>query len=136
MKNHKPSTDEMFIHRYTRSQALADGALVDVSQMAQEAGFRLHVAMTSAAWADAVAWTDDDTRRQTPQDESGRLWDVLWMGRIAAQRAGGNSVVTVRLHRVPRDGRDKLPRLTALKMVMCHGDEGEPVLTIMLPAED
>jgi Family of unknown function (DUF6573) len=39
------------IHRYTRADALRDGVLIDVTQAAQEAGFRWPVAMTVAAWA-------------------------------------------------------------------------------------
>ncbi len=37
---------------YTRAQALDDGFLVDVSELAKEAGFRFPVALTRAAWAD------------------------------------------------------------------------------------
>jgi hypothetical protein len=48
-------------------------ALIDVSDVAQEAGFRLPVAMTAAAWSAAV-----EVPFNTPcQDETGRLWDVL-----------------------------------------------------------
>lgn len=46
---------------------------------AQEAGFKLPVALTSAVWADCVAWTDDDSRKKPFQDQPGRLWDVLYM---------------------------------------------------------
>jgi len=65
------------IHRYTRAQALADGLLVDVTERAKEAGFRVPVAMTAATWSKAVAWSDADSAKQTQQDESGRLWDVV-----------------------------------------------------------
>ena len=78
--------DAEIISTYTRAQAIEDGMLVDVTETAREAGFRYPVAMTSAAWSDCVAWTDEDTQRQAPQDESGRLWDVLWMAKQAARR--------------------------------------------------
>ena len=58
---------------YTRAQALADGVLIDVSEMAGEAGFRWPVAITAAAWEDCVAWSDTDNDRQVYQDQSGRL---------------------------------------------------------------
>lgn len=61
------------IHTYTRAQAIEDGALVDVSETATEAGFRVPVALTHAAWGDCVEWTETDSRRQTYQDEVGRL---------------------------------------------------------------
>jgi hypothetical protein len=125
-----------FIHRYTREEALADGVLVDVSKTAQEAGFGVPVAMTVAAWSRVVKWSDADSARQTSQDEAGRLWDVLWMGHIAARRANGNCRVTYQLHVVPRGGRATRPRQTSLAMVIGPGDRGEPVLIIMNPDED
>ncbi len=124
------------ISAYTREQAIEDGVLVDVSTAAREAGFSVPIALTRAAWEECVAWTDADSRRQTTQDEAGRLWDVLWMARIPAQRAGGRSALRYQLYRVPRGGRGVTPRLTTLKMVCGPGDQGEPVITIMLPDED
>ncbi|WP_199836936.1 MULTISPECIES: DUF6573 family protein [unclassified Streptomyces] len=45
------------IHRYSRAQALADGALVAVDDdIAREAGFGVPVALAAAAWADCVTW--------------------------------------------------------------------------------
>ncbi|BBL79292.1 hypothetical protein RxyAA322_11460 [Rubrobacter xylanophilus] len=41
------------IHTYTRAEALADGVLVDVTETAREAGFRVLVALTRGIWADA-----------------------------------------------------------------------------------
>jgi len=58
------------ISTYTRRQALDDGVLVDVSEMAREAGFRFPVAVTHAAWEDCVSWGDADSRRQTYQGSS------------------------------------------------------------------
>lgn len=60
------------IYSFGRTQAIDDGVLVDVSDMARQGGFVVPVALTTAAWADCVAWTDADSLRQTPQDESGR----------------------------------------------------------------
>ena len=61
------------IFTYTRAQAIEDGVLVDPGPMAQEAGFKLPVALTSAVWADCVAWNDDDSRKKPFQDQPGRL---------------------------------------------------------------
>jgi len=121
---------------YSRAQALEDGALIDVSHVAAEAGFRVPVAMTRAVWGDCVEWTDEDSRRQTYQDEDGRLWDVLWMAFLAARRSGGSDRVGFQLYRVPRGGRGMRPRLVSLEMVIGPGDSGEPVITIMQPGED
>lgn len=131
-------TADDLISTYTRAQALADGVLVDVSETAREAGFRWPVAMTAAAYEDAVAWSATDSRRQTWQDESGRLWDVLTMAKLAA-RAAAIHDEDVRLFgvlRVPRGGRGVRPRLARLVLRLGPGDLGEPVLTITLPGED
>ncbi len=78
------------IYAYSRAQAVADGVLVDVTATAREAGFTVPVAMTCATWADCVEWTEEtDRRKATDQDESGRLWDVVWMAHRAALRAAG-----------------------------------------------
>ncbi len=123
------------IHGYTRRQAIDDGFLVDVSETAREAGFSVPVAMTRAAWADCVEWTEADSKRQIHQDESGRLWDVLWMTWNYARR-NGSYITRVQLYRVPRGGRGIRPRLTFLKAVIGPGDDGEPVITICMPDED
>lgn len=124
------------IHTYTREQAIDDGVLVDVSVIATEAGFRVPVAMTRAAWADCVEWSDVDSKRQTYQDEAGRLWDVLWMAMNAARRGAGRQSLQFQFYRVPRGGRGTRPRLVELVASVGAGDQGEPVITIMLPGED
>lgn len=124
------------IYAYTRAQALEDGVLVDVTETAKEAGFRVPVAMTTAAWADAVEWTEADSKRQTSQDQSGRLWDVVWMAYLAVRRGGMEPRKTFQLLRVPRGGRGVRPRLTTLHIHIGPGDSIEPVITIMQPGED
>lgn len=123
------------IHVYTRSQALSDGVLVDVTELAMEAGFRVPVALTRAVWEDCVAWTEVDSRRQTLQDQVGRLWDVLWLSSLAAKRGRGDRV-TFELYRVPRDGKSARPKQTHLQMHIGPGDAGEPVITVLLMGED
>lgn len=134
------------IYAYTRAQAMADGVLVDVSNAAAEAGFKVSVALTRAAYEDCVEWNDEDSRRQTTQNESGRLWDVLWMGYVAiasslrAPETGRSQerfpALHYQLYRVPRGGRAMQPRKVTLKMLSGPGDNGEHVITIMLPHED
>lgn len=110
--------------------------MVDVTPTAHEAGFRLPVALTTAAWQDTVEWSSTDNQRQTHQDESGRLWDVLWMAYLAARIQPNGSRVAFQLLRVPRGGRGTRPRLTTLHMHIGPGDRGEPVVTLMQPHED
>ncbi|WP_186106560.1 DUF6573 family protein [Burkholderia gladioli] len=120
---------------YTREQAISDGVLIDVSATAREAGFLIPVAITLAAFDDCVAWTDSDSKRQTPQDESGRLWDVAWMAYVAARNAKGDRC-PFSFYRVPPDGRSTRPKLTTLHLHIGPGDGGEPVITILMPGED
>jgi len=124
------------IYAYTRAQAIADGELIDVSSVAEEAGFKIPVAVTRTVWEQYVAWTDVDTDNQTYQDESGRLWDVVSMLRMSINSRRDDSVIQYRLYIVPRDGRSRKAKLTTLKAMIHGGDNGEPVMTIKLPSED
>ena len=138
--SNQPNDDPFFgkvISVYTRAQALADGVLIDAGTMARETGFRWPVAITAGGWADCVAWDEADSERQTHQDQFGRLWDVLFMAAYAARaNATGSSELLFELYRVPRDGRATESELTKLKLVVGPGDDGEPVMTILLPNED
>ena len=119
---------------YSRADALADGYLVDVTEPAREARFRYPVALTRTAWADCVAWSDDDsTRKRWPQDEAGRLWDVLYMAHFACRRDAGASRIAFGVLRVPREGRGTTARLVTLVAHVGPGDSGEPVITIGKP---
>ena len=125
------------ISTYTRAQAIEDGVLIDISSTAKEAGFEWPVAMTAGAWADCVAWSDTDSQAQVYQDQSGRLWDVIFMAfqAISLSRETGDRLL-FRLYRVPRDGHSTDAELTTLKLVVGPGDSGEPVITILLANED
>lgn len=126
------------IHSYTRADMLADGNLVDVSEVAREAGFRISVALTRAVMIDCVLWPETVAARKpgTGQDESGRLWDVLHMARLAAGKAGDSQRVKFTLYRVPTEGKGIQPAEVTLAMHIGGGDLGEPVITIMQPHED
>ena len=80
-----PFADVEVIACYTRTEALADGVLVDVSEMAREAGIRYPVAVTRRVWGEVVTPKQED--RPAGQSEAGRLWDVLWMLRVASKGA-------------------------------------------------
>jgi len=125
------------IYSYTRAQAIEDGVLVDAGPMAQEAGFKWPVALTSAVWEDCVAWTDHDSRKKPFQDQPGRLWDVLYMASHAIRTSKDSGDRTMfQLYRVPRDGHSTEAVLVTLKLIVGPGDQGEPVITILLPDED
>ena len=132
------------ISTYTRAQAIEDGTLIDVSSTAREAGIVWPVAITAAAWADSVEWTDATEKRKgfTGQSESGRLWDVVWMLSLAVRAAMRRGLeaswepLFYGLYRTPREGRGVQPRKVVLKFVVGPDDNGRPCITVMLPGED
>ena len=128
------NTSEFFndpIHSYTRVQAIADGVLIDVSDLAREAGFKHPVALTATAWAAAV----EVPPGVVGQDERGRLWDVLTLLRQAALSGPSGSETRFAVH-VRQDDREGTPLLVRLKGVCGPGDHAEPVVTVMMPDED
>ena len=132
--------DEFFgtlLHVYTRLQAIEDGELVDVSSLALEVGFKIPVAVTRAIWDQCIEWTTEDSDEQTSQDQSGRLWDVLYVLYLACKHnKDGESCTHYKLNVVPRDGVTAKAKLMRLKAVVAGDNEGKPVITIMFPDED
>ena len=125
--------DTEVISTYRRKQAIEDGVLIDVSQLAKEAGFIVPVAMTSEAWHKCVYWPAD---YGSHQDETGRLWDVLYMAFMAMKRAPtGGSQLLYKLLCIPADGSSLDALEVELKIVSGPGDDGEHVITLMLPNE-
>jgi|GEM_PF-316210 len=118
------------IFEYTRAQAISEGVLVDVSELARDAGFRFPIAMTESAWETCVRVPD----MVAGQDETGRLWDVLMVLRFSIAMApvpGNETQFTVAVRQTDDCAVD-----VDLK-ALCHpGDQAEPVITILLPRED
>ena len=122
---------------YTRAQAIEDGILVDVSETAREAGFKIPVAVTRTVWERLVALPDG---YRGFQDERGRLWDVVWMAHYYARRAPDRDRVTmsVLVRDIRKDLRDssRPPRRHCPIVAIGAGDQDEPVVTIMFPEDD
>jgi hypothetical protein len=119
------------IHSYSRAQALLDGLLVDASALAREAGFRYDVALTRAAWERCVSVPEG----VVGQDVEGRLWDVVHMLAAAVRRGGEGTEVAFAVH-VRNSNRRGTPPAVELRAVCGAGDDGQPVVTVMLPGED
>lgn len=137
------------IHSYTRAQAIEDGVLVDVSDVAKEAGFKLPVAITRTAWDRYVEVPTGLEMRG--QSAAGRLWDVLFMLHVGIKpQRGDGQEIRFQLHVALPDAGDWQPnethpengssltrsthRLVTLKALCGPGDALEPV--VMLPNED
>ena len=120
------------IHQYSRAMAIADGFLLDVSDMAKEAGYKYPVAMTETVWSKCVAVPPE---LEGEQDEDGRLWDVLWMSRfkkLIPGSEGREAFFEVLVQTKP----NRKPETVRLKAVCGPGDTAEPVITLMMPCED
>ena len=125
------------IFAYTRAQAIEDGILVDVSDTAREAGFKIPVAVTRTVWDRIIALPEGYCGFQ---DERGRLWDVLWMARHYALRASNSDRVRmcVLVRDIRKDLRDshRPPRKHFPIVAIGAGDEGEPIITVMFAEDD
>ena len=142
------TTEEIFgpvIFSYTRKQAIEDGVLVDVSETAKEAGIKLPTALTQAVYEEYVVVPHE---QEGQQDESGRLWDILWMFSCAvrAGRVNGSEGRFDLIVAKPDKGDwqanekvfegDRERRLVTLKVVCGPNDDASPCITIMRPEED
>jgi hypothetical protein len=119
------------IYAYTRAQALEDGVLVDVSKIGKEAGFKVPVAVTQAVWG----LIEDIPPRAHWESIDGRLWDVVKMGWFAAQRCKETDTLWYKML-MNRNEHGHRVQALILKLHIGGGDNGEPVVTIMLRNED
>ena len=130
---------------FSRQDALNDGMLADVSEMAREAGFRIPVAVTASVWEECIYWPEDEANGYG-QSTDGRLWDVLFMAHCEIASARGNEQdLLYKLNVIPRGTKPENTGaiddftgaiLTTLKINIGPGDNGEPVITIMQTYED
>ena len=118
------------IYVYTRKLAIGDGVLVDVSKLASELGIVMPVAVSAGVWAECVRVPEAVSGWQ---DETGRLWDLLNIFRLEAKTASSNQVDFKALF---QNSENAKPEAVLLKGHCGPGDDGEPVITIMLPGED
>lgn len=120
-------SDIPIIDSYTRAQAIADGILIDVSELASECGFKFPVAITNTVYQECI-----NAKTEPTQDETGRLWDMLNMLRLVIKRViSGDQVIfeVIKYH----NGQNSTIQLKAL---LSPGDQAEPVITVMYPNED
>lgn len=137
MKTESATITEFFgdmISSYSRSDAIADGVLIPVSgDLCKEAGITFPVCMTDTVWNEYI---DPSHLGDLPgQSIEGRLWDLLWMFRCAV-RSGNGRGDRIRYSVLFQMKPDGAPIEVDLIAVCGPGDEGEPVITIMVPGED
>jgi len=120
---------------YTAEDAVRDGVLIHFNPAtALECGYRIPVLLTTAAHAEAIAWTGPEGM----QSEDARFWDVLWMARPAAKATCANPGQSFEfvLFRVPNDGASETASQVRLKIVAEMYNRETGCLIIALPDED
>ena len=143
-------TDHLFsdadiISRYTRAEAIADGSLVDLVDVAEKTGygpipFKYPVACTRAVFEECIRVPEGSAQHKAGEDIKGRLHDVLMMLLFAIKSgrgfAGGDDRVEYDLD-VTRDNvRPHATKRVTLLATCGPGDDAEPVITISYPGED
>lgn len=129
------------IHSYSRADAIEDGNLVDVSECAKHAagnmmGFKVPVAMTSAAWEALVAWHDGTNPLGAILEEEKRLDDVLLVALEAAARERNERYINFIVDVIEQSETGSIVVPKHVVMTIGPGDTPKPVITIMLPEED
>lgn len=124
--------DFELVYSYSRAQAIADGVLIDVTAQAREAGFKLHTVVTDNLYHRHIV--PPAGLEGEGQSIPGRLHDVFFV-LLAAIRSSkaATDYVEIDVSFVVASGRQEKVKVVA---VIGPGDEGEPVLTIMLPGDD
>jgi len=109
------------IFAYTRKQAIEDGVLVDVTSLARRMGFKIHTAITCAAIVEITCGCE-----QTEAFYQSSILTAL-------------KTLFEEIRKPTNHNTDRVHfRLADLHLwfLIGPGDEGEPVLTIMLEEED
>ena len=117
--------------KYTRSQALSDGVLFDLSSIALEAGVKSSVACTPGV----KALLEVPAGLENCQDEKDRTWDVLITLYFAIKLFPAR-VDRLPFHTLFQKKPNEKPELVDLRAYFHPGDDGEPVITITLPHDD
>lgn len=130
-------TESDMISMYSRSDAMADGLLIDISAPAHQAGVKVPAAVTQALDAVLTAFPDDAA--YIPTDYHALL--VMCRAFVRATRAEGGEQdrITFTVKRVWFDGDDEPNEVwdfMRIKAVIGAGDTPEPVITFMLVDED
>lgn len=123
-------TEKDIISRYTRAEAIEDGALTDITPIAKEAGFKFPVALSAG-----VSNLVNEAVEKGGKNYNGVVWDILMLLLFKIKASGGDSSrcdfsVNIWSKFTHKDKEVKM------YSVIGAGDTPEPVITIMLPNED
>ena len=132
MSNNNPFEGVPIIYSYTRKQAIEDGVLVDLTEWATPIGFLIPVACTAAVWHRCLEAQKNST--DLGQCTLLRAYVLLiTLYRHISKHAGAMDQLMFDLNYYNTAGKKETIKLKA----HCGpGDQGEPVLTLLLPHED
>lgn len=121
------------IDAYTRSEAIADGTLIDLDGAGYEfvrraEGIRIPAAITRTLWLSVIGPEPADMRDDS--EAAGRLMDLLRSFRAAAMANTNASRVEWRFPALNGEGD------LVVVSVVGPGDDPRPVLTLVLPEDD
>ena len=127
--------DELFgpvIYSYSRRQAIEDGVLVDLMQDTMAEVARSHYKHPIAATIEVFSIMAKAVQNKKHlNDFAGILHDMLWMSKVYKKQISETTVI----FRVKIVGAGRRS-VYDFKLVVGPGDDGEPVITIMLPEQD
>ena len=122
-----------YIDIYTREQAIKDDVLVDVTEMAKEAGFVIPTCITAS-----VNVLLKENAGYMHQDYDGMLWDILWILYCNVKTVKGKTdtinfevIIHKKVHTSKTDKTEKFKAVLS-----ANWPDHKPVLTIMLKNED
>ena len=129
------------IYSYSRTQALADGVLMEMKE-AQRFGFKLQVVCTDRVWRSLIGNTDPAQRTIKEVVGESLILRAAYLAaktKMAMERAGVADALPDRLDfhvLIEEDGEG--PRDVQLYMLIHPDDDGsmKPVATIMYPDKD
>ena len=128
------------IDSYTRTEAIEDGFLIDVSEVARTMGFKIPVAVTASLWSHCIEWNPEN-QSQFVQSTKARLLSVLrklyfkMLDHLVCQIKHTNTFF-YEIWAIPNKATSLYPDEVMLRAVCGFGDNQEPVLTILLKDED
>ena len=123
------------IHSYTRAQALADGVLVDVTEIAKTCGYQTHTAFSEALFEHC-----ERVARQRTGDPAEQQQETQRVARRVL--AAARSACLARAEQDNPRTYFQLPEMTfgehtdPMILHIGGGDNGEPVATVMYPEDD
>ena len=124
------------IFAYTRAQAIEDGILVDVSDTAREAGFKIPVASPAPSGTASSPFPRATAASRTSRAALGRPLDGAPLRAPRLQQRPRDHVRAGARH--PQGPPRQQPAAPQAHPIVAigAGDEGEPTITIMFPEDD